>query len=353
MELPRRRLLAVASGALTLPLSGCVEGGLGGDDGENGAGMDTTTETDTTQADTTEADTTETDETTSEASEEGGPTLAVETVDAYSDIVVGPDGSTVYMFEPDPADASGSACTGDCADAWPPLTVEDPASISVGDNITGSVETFQREDGSLQVALGGWPLYSFQGDAEPGDISGQGVNQAWWVLAPNGRPREPAVQVREHPDLGPILTDEDGMTLYMFEMDAQGSGKSVCTDGCAEAWPPLTVDAGRELLAGGGVTAEVGTITRPSGSRQVTVAGWPVYGFQNDEEVGDTAGHGVTESWWVLAPDGSPIRPDSAMETTTTENGTGESTNETNTTTSTTTTTTATTTEDPGGGGDY
>lgn len=332
MDPTRRRLLAAATGALTLPLAGCVDGGTGGndaDDGAGGYGMDTTTETETTES-ATESDTTESDTTDAPASTEGGPTLAVETLAGYGDVVVGPDGLTLYMFEPDPSDASGSACTGDCAEAWPPLTVEDPAAVAPGDDVTGPVDTLTREDGSTQVALGGWPLYYFQGDAEPGDVSGQGVNQVWWVLGPDGTPREPAVQVREHPDHGTILTDAEGMTLYMFDMDTQGSGESVCTDDCADAWPPLTVDEEKEILAGSEVTADVGTITRPDDSMQVTVEGWPVYGFQNDDAVGDASGQGVNDAWWVLAPDGSVVRPESAMETTTT-----------------------TATEEPGGGGDY
>lgn len=342
MDPTRRRFLAATTGALTVPLAACVDSGPGGTDGDNGAGgygMDTTTESDTTTSDTTESETTD-----AAAATEGEPTLEVDTVAGYGDIVVGPDGLTLYMFEPDPADASGSACTGGCADAWPPLTIEDPAAVSVGDAVTGRVDTFQREDGSIQIALDGWPLYYFQGDAEPGDVSGQGVNQVWWVLGPDGTPREPAVQVRDHPDHGAMLTDPDGMSLYMFDSDTQGSGESVCTGDCATAWPPLVVEEERKVLAGSGVTADVGTIMRPDGSLQVTVEGWPVYGFQNDDAVGDTSGQGVNDAWWVLAPDGSVIRPESAMGTTSTENSTENA---------TTSATTTTTTEEPDGGGDY
>ncbi|MFB6137241.1 MAG: hypothetical protein ABEJ42_02725 [Halobacteriaceae archaeon] len=57
------------------------------------------------------------------------------------------------------------------------------------------------------------------------------------------------VAVAAHPDLGEILVDGDGLTLYMFDADDRGAGTSSCTDGCRQSWPPLTAEG--DPAAGG------------------------------------------------------------------------------------------------------
>ena len=123
-----------------------------------------------------------------------------------------------------------------------------------------------------------------------------------------------SVQVADHPDLGEILVDGEGTSLYMFDTDEQGSGSSTCSGDCAEAWPPLTVDGSPS--AGDDVSAEITTLERDDGSTQVAADGWPLYYWQNDEEPGDATGQGVNEVWWVLDPAGEPLR-DGTMTTTT------------------------------------
>ncbi|MFD1644520.1 COG4315 family predicted lipoprotein [Haloarchaeobius litoreus] len=115
------------------------------------------------------------------------------------------------------------------------------------------------------------------------------------------------VQVRSHPDLGDILVDSEGLTLYMFDSDEQGSGASTCSGGCADAWPPLTVDG--DPTAGDGVSAELTTFEREDGSTQVAANGWPLYYYASDTAPGDATGQAANDVWWVLAPDGSPVRP--------------------------------------------
>ncbi|WP_440990780.1 COG4315 family predicted lipoprotein [Haloarchaeobius baliensis] len=115
------------------------------------------------------------------------------------------------------------------------------------------------------------------------------------------------VAVRSHPDLGDVLVGPDGLTLYMFDQDERGAGASSCTGGCADAWPPLTVDG--EAMAGAGVSATLSTFDRGDGSTQVAANGWPLYYYASDTDPGDATGQGVNDVWWVLAPDGSPVRP--------------------------------------------
>ncbi|WP_123532834.1 COG4315 family predicted lipoprotein [Halosimplex salinum] len=134
------------------------------------------------------------------------------------------------------------------------------------------------------------------------------------------------VRVDSHPDLGEILVDGEGMTLYMFDSDTRGEGASTCYDGCAEAWPPLTVEDASAVSAGSEVSAEVTTFEREDGSVQVAADGWPLYYFASDEEPGDANGQGANDVWWVLRPDGTVVRPD-GPETATgdgTETATGD-----------------------------
>ncbi len=107
-------------------------------------------------------------------------------------------------------------------------------------------------------------------------------------------------------DLGDILVDQDGMTVYRFVPDTEGA--STCTGGCLENWPAVAVDDGESISAGDGVTAEVDTFTRDDGTVQATVNGFPVYYFANDAAAGDTNGQGVGGNWYVVGADGEMIR---------------------------------------------
>jgi predicted lipoprotein with Yx(FWY)xxD motif len=104
-------------------------------------------------------------------------------------------------------------------------------------------------------------------------------------------------------DLGEILTDADGMVIYYFANDTEGT--SNCEGDCLANWPPVPVDG--DPTAGDGVDAELGTIDGNDGSTQLTVNGFPAYYFAGDEAAGDINGQGVGDIWWVLGPDGEPI----------------------------------------------
>ncbi|MBW3664099.1 MAG: hypothetical protein KY469_13450 [Actinobacteria bacterium] len=103
-------------------------------------------------------------------------------------------------------------------------------------------------------------------------------------------------------DLGTILIDGEGRTLYVFDNDTDGT--STCYDQCAENWPAFTGTA----EAGGDVDASlIGTTTRDDGTTQVTYNGQPLYYFAADQAPGDTNGQGVGDVWWVVGPDGAKI----------------------------------------------
>jgi predicted lipoprotein with Yx(FWY)xxD motif len=115
---------------------------------------------------------------------ESGATLAVAST-SLGDVLVDADGMTLYLFDPDQQGAS--TCYDQCAQAWPPLTVTgDPvAGEGVDAALLGVTE---RTDGTRQVTYNEWPLYLWAKDAQAGDVTGQAVNDVWWVVDPAGEP---------------------------------------------------------------------------------------------------------------------------------------------------------------------
>ena len=104
-------------------------------------------------------------------------------------------------------------------------------------------------------------------------------------------------------DAGTSLVGTDGMTLYIFTNDTDGT--STCYEDCAAAWPPFEVDAGATLEAGDGVTGELGTTERDDGTTQVTYEGMPLYYYASDSAAGDATGEGVGDVWFIAAPEGA------------------------------------------------
>jgi predicted lipoprotein with Yx(FWY)xxD motif len=93
---------------------------------------------------------------------------------------------------------------------------------------------------------------------------------------------------------GAIVTRE-GLSLYTFDNDVAGSGKSVCNAPCSGVFPPYL--AGGEDQPNSNFT----WITRDDGSKQWAYKGRPLYRFYADEKPGDTAGDGLNRNLWHLA----------------------------------------------------
>lgn len=123
---------------------------------------------------------------------------------------------------------------------------------------------------------------------------------------------EDAVLGTADSDLGEIVVDGQGRTVYVFDRDTAGAESSACTGQCLENWPPVTSETADPPVDG--VTGDVGTIEWDDGTLQVTLEGWPLYLFAGDAEPGDTAGQGVQGVWWVVGPDGARIGQTSAPE---------------------------------------
>jgi predicted lipoprotein with Yx(FWY)xxD motif len=93
-----------------------------------------------------------------------------------------------------------------------------------------------------------------------------------------------------------VVVGPNGMTLYVFDRDVAGSGKSVCNGPCAQNWPPL--GAGADARAGGDWTV----VTRDDGSRQWALKGKPLYFWVRDQKPGDRTGDGFNGVWHLARP---------------------------------------------------
>ncbi|WP_327009866.1 hypothetical protein OHA72_23120 [Dactylosporangium sp. NBC_01737] len=104
------------------------------------------------------------------------------------------------------------------------------------------------------------------------------------------------------PKMGKVVVDQKGWVLYRFDKDTASPSKSTCEGKCAQVWPPAITDGNPELA--GVDPAIVGTVTRGDGSRQITLAGWPVYRYIGDPKPGAWKGQNVGGIWFVVAPTG-------------------------------------------------
>ncbi len=108
--------------------------------------------------------------------------------------------------------------------------------------------------------------------------------------------------------LGPIITDDKGMSLYMFTPDARNV--SNCEGACLNVWPPMMLKAGETLddiaVEGSLRRSKLGIAMRFDGSRQVTYNGFPLYWWVRDKVPGDVTGQWVGNVWFVLNGAGDP-----------------------------------------------
>jgi predicted lipoprotein with Yx(FWY)xxD motif len=123
------------------------------------------------------------------ASSGGAYTVAVAT-GTVGTFLTGEDGKTLYTFAADSANTT--ACTAACATTWPPFVLDTGETVKSGDGVTGTLATFARPDGKMQVTYNGIPVYYFSGDTKAGDTMGQGFAGKWFVASPAGTPGSPA-----------------------------------------------------------------------------------------------------------------------------------------------------------------
>ncbi|NKC05255.1 COG4315 family predicted lipoprotein [Brucella haematophila] len=92
---------------------------------------------------------------------------------AKGEVLTDAKGMTLYVFDKDSKGASN--CYDDCAKKWPPLEASKDAKMD------SEFSLVTRKDGTKQWAHKEKPLYLWQGDKKPGDVSGDGVGGVWHI----------------------------------------------------------------------------------------------------------------------------------------------------------------------------
>ena len=89
-----------------------------------------------------------------------------------------------------------------------------------------------------------------------------------------------------------VFVDAAGMTVYTFDKDVAGNGKSACVDACLKNWPAVP--------ASGELAAPWSAVTRDDGSKQLAYKGKPLYLFAGDKKAGERNGDNVKDIWHVV-----------------------------------------------------
>jgi predicted lipoprotein with Yx(FWY)xxD motif len=192
-------------------------------------------------------------------------------------------GRSLYTYDKDSAGAS--ACTGECAAAWPAALV--PSGAGAYEDWT----KLARVDGTRQWVFRGAPLYRFAGDLGVGDTKGDGAGGGAWHVA-DFRPTQSlilpdGISAREIDDAGGTgLVDSAGLTLYAFEGNA-AHPKPACAADCARLWNAL---AAPQIANPSG---DFASVARDDGITQWMYRGKPLYTFSGDVKPGDANGVGV------------------------------------------------------------
>lgn len=124
------------------------------------------------------------------------------------------------------------------------------------------------------------------------------------------------LEVTNNSTLGQIVTTGSGVTVYRYDADTNNPSKSNCNSGCTSTWPPVLV-TGSSLPKVTGVSSSlVGEITRSDGTKQLTLAGWPLYTYTGDSGAGSTSGQGIGGTWWAVTPTGAKASTTTSSTTT-------------------------------------
>lgn len=210
-------------------------------------------------------------------------------------------GRTLYAFEGDINDdrrlCDGAACEYE-------FVPELAGALAV--NKIGEFEAVSRKDGGQQWTYRGKPLYTYEGDAQEGDISGQGLDQRFHVALIMRHFLPDGVAISRDQRRGGLLTTAEGMTLYSRDttrwtsdgnhskrgsqdqngVDRIGEavGTSTCGDACENLWRPLKAPANAQPSGYWSV------YTRQDGSKQWAYKSYALYTYALDQKPGDTFG---------------------------------------------------------------
>ena len=170
------------------------------------------------------------------------------------------------------------------------------AGCGGSDSSTGESSNAAKENASSESSGGSGSRYGGSSESETKSTSAESTSGAEDTAA--------VVSLGSVKELGMVLVDSNGMTLYDFHKD-KGTTSS-CYGPCAEGWPPLLTEG--EATAGNGASAsKLGTTERKDGTTQVTYAGHPLYTFVEDKKPGEANGNDISAfggEWYALQGNG-------------------------------------------------
>jgi predicted lipoprotein with Yx(FWY)xxD motif len=237
-------------------------------------------------------------------------------------VLASSSGLTLYYYDADKQNSGASACTGSCATAWPPLA--GPVAVPAGVTLPGPIGTITRSNGTRQVTVNGYPVYTYSGDSASGQATGNDIGGEWHVvtvsasMGSTGKSsgKDGLLEVKTT-SAGTVLANPHGMTVYYYTADQPGSDVSACTGSCAAEWPPVIYPV--RVPAGVKLPGPIGFIVRPGGARQVTINGRPIYRYAGDKAPGEANGNGLGNAWYVIKISSAST----STTTTTTTSGSG------------------------------
>ncbi len=202
-------------------------------------------------------------------------------------------GHTLYTYDLDLSSPGTSTCADGCAEMRPPLLAADAPT-----DLPDHWSIISREDGALQWAYQGRPLYRYARDLDPGAVFGAGDG---WNVAfdPIIIPAEFAIGETV---LGHVLTDQDGGTVYAPDTDTPEQFE--CGGACQERWQPVRAPWTAHTAHG------FSAIARDDGLSQWAYNDHPLYTYAGDASPGDTLGHGQDQLWQAVILEPAPPSPD-------------------------------------------
>jgi predicted lipoprotein with Yx(FWY)xxD motif len=231
-------------------------------------------------------------------------------VEALNNATLGKDiitigGITLYAYAEDTTNTSN--CNAACQQVWQPIHVL--GTPAAGTGVTASMlGTATQADGSTLLTYNQLPVYFFAGDKVAGTIKGQGFDNVWFAIAPDGSvvgsPSEVTINVASNPTLGNYLVNGNGEAMYSFGNDSANTSK--CSGACPTIWPPV-ITLGHPNLGLGVDASLVGEIPLGNGMQMLTYNGMPLYFYSGDGSASQILGQGYLNLWYVVSPAGQPI----------------------------------------------
>ena len=120
---------------------------------------------------------------------------------------------------------------------------------------------------------------------------------------PSKRPADLALRV-VNTSSGKMVVTGNGLTVYIYLPDQTHPSVTTCTGDCANDWPPIVI-SGRAPTVAAISKSLIGLVTRPEGTRQVTLNGYPLYRYAADHRAGDVRGESVGDTWFAIDSTGN------------------------------------------------